>query len=229
MIIGLVLAIVDWFSVLALPAPPLVMDARGVTVWTARGWTLVPYAEIGDVRIAPGRIALETSRGEVATVRSRFAWNGEGLSDEDAQALAAQVTSAARRARGQGRPKDDRASQLESLLRRDGEPAREWLLRLDTLGRTLDAGGGYRGTSLDTKDLLAVLDDPEADPALRAGVARVLRSSAVPEAKIRIDAAVATTHDEQAARLLRIASSDDVDAAASEIGADEQMQGRRRT
>jgi len=220
MMLGLVLTFVDWFSGLALPAPPIGMDARGVTVWTKAGWSLVPYAEIGDVRVEPDRIVLETSRGEVATERSRFAWNGEGLSDEDARALAAQVTSAARRARGQGRPKDDRASQLETLRRRDDEPAREWLLRLDALGRTLD-GGGYRGTSLDTKDLLSVLDDPEADPALRAGVARVLRSSAVPDAKIRIDAAVATTHDEQAARFLRVATGDDLDAAAFEIGSAE--------
>ena len=61
------------------------------------------------------------------------------------------------------------------VLRRNGESPRDWLARLDVTGQTLAAGAGYRGTTLDSEDLWAILEDPEAEPDLRAAAARVLR------------------------------------------------------
>jgi hypothetical protein len=101
------------------------------------------------------------------------------------------------------------------VLRRNGETAREWLVRLDMAGQMLSAGSGYRGNSLDAADLWTILEDPEAEPELRAAAARVLRHS--PDNRVRIDTAVAAVRDESTNRRLRVAVEDDLDEACQEL------------
>jgi hypothetical protein len=79
------------------------------------------------------------------------------------------------------------------------------------------SSSGYRGHTLDTQDLWAVLEDPEAEPNLRAAAARVLRHSPKPETRTRIDAAVAAVRDEGVNKRMRIAIRDDVDNASQEL------------
>src|SRR5262249_54758348 len=101
------------------------------------------------------------------------------------------------------------------VLRRKGETAREWLVRLDMAGQMLASGTGYRGNTLDTEDLWAILEDPEAEAELRAAAARVLRHA--PDTRVRIDAAVAAVREESTNRRLRIAIRDDLEAASQEL------------
>jgi hypothetical protein len=79
------------------------------------------------------------------------------------------------------------------------------------------SSAGYRGHTLDTEDLWAILEDPEAEADLRAAAARVLRHSQKPETRQRIDAAVAAVRDDVTNRRLRIAIRDDVDNASQEL------------
>jgi hypothetical protein len=81
----------------------------------------------------------------------------------------------------------------------------------------LSSGHGYRGNTLDAEDLWTILEDPEAEPVLRAAAARVLRHSPAPDARVRIDAAVAAVRDESTNRRLRIAIQDDLDGASQEL------------
>jgi hypothetical protein len=86
-------------------------------------------------------------------------------------------------------------------------------------GQLLASGPGYRGNTLDTEDLWAILEDPEAEAELRAAAARVLRHSRQPETRTRIDAAVAAVRDDDAQRRIRIAIAEDLDEASHELGA----------
>jgi hypothetical protein len=79
----------------------------------------------------------------------------------------------------------------------------------------LSAGAGYRGNTLDTQDLWAILEDPEAETELRAAAARILRHA--PNTRVRIDAAVAAVRDETDGRRLRVAIADDLDTASQEL------------
>jgi hypothetical protein len=141
----------------------------------------------------------------------------DSVSEEEAHALVEQIMGAAARARGLGVSKVDVMQRIEPL-RRNGEAPRDWFVRLDMQGRMLEtSSGAYRGNSLSPEDLWAVLEDPEADAELRAAAARVLRHSPKPEARVRIDAAVAAVRDEATTRRLRIALRDDVDAMQYEL------------
>ena len=128
-----------------------------------------------------------------------------GLSDTERKLLIAQINSSAQRARGFGPHKDDVRGRVE-MLRRNGDDPRSWLQRLDMAGQMLSSGGaGYRGQTLDVEDLWAILEDPEAEPELRAGAARVLKHAPQPETRARIDAAVAAVRDETENRRIRVA------------------------
>lgn len=193
----------------ALGEPPagVEMSAEGVRVQTALGPETLPYPFIQDVRIEEARIVFVGVDGrQVETPRTRSA---TGLDDDAAEAMRAQIVAAAARARGFGRPKQELAQRLEQL-RRDPhrESPRDWLVRLDAAGRMLRAGPGYRGQAMDPEDLWTALEDPEADGEIRAAAARVLRSSGAPEARVRIDAAMAATRDVATQERLRVAGSE---------------------
>jgi hypothetical protein len=192
----------------------VVMEAEGLRLRTPRGWFALPYPAVLKVE--------DHERGFVFTVpppyhqvaverAGRFIG---GMGAHERTALVSQVTAAALRARGLGPQKNDVTGRVD-VLRRNGENARDWLVRLDMAGQMLSSGPGYRGNTLDTEDLWAILEDPEAEPDLRAAAARVLRHA--PDTKVRIDAAVAAVRDEAAGKRLRVAIRDDLDAASEEL------------
>lgn len=193
----------------------VVMAPDGLRLRTPQGWFAVPYDAVrhvddGDV------LAFTVPDPYRLVVVQRSSPLLGGLSDDDRRVLVAQIDAAAQRARGLGPQKDDATGRVD-VLRRSGESTRDWLVRLDMAGQTLGAGPGYRGNTLDVDDLWTVLEDPEAEPELRAAAARVLRHSSAEEARVRIDAAVAAVRDESTNRRLRIAIRDDLDSASREL------------
>jgi hypothetical protein len=217
MLVGGTLSVVGWLN--RMQTPSVVMAADAIGLQTTRGWFRLPYDQLIDIRVEPRRLVFVVPPPfhEVAVER-RQPWGGDGLSDEDAAALVAQLKTAAARARGFGPQKNDVTGRVE-VLRRNGESPRDWLVRLDMAGQMLATGTGYRGNTLDTEDLWTILEDPEADAELRAAAARVLRHSGKPDTKIRIDAAVAAVRDDATNKKLRIAVQDDLDGASQELSA----------
>jgi hypothetical protein len=209
--------IVALASLAAAPAEPtIIMTARGLQLKVARGWLLVPYASIVDVSVHREAVAIVCAEpGSTLFVRRRPRVFGNA-SDEELAILAAQIRAASHRARGLGRPKDDVAAHLD-VLRRSGESLRDWLVRLDLTGQMLSAGHGYRGSPLDTGELWTVLEDPDADAALRTAALRVLRHLPTPEARGRIEGTLAAVRDESTSERLRIAACADVDTACEEL------------
>jgi hypothetical protein len=200
------------------------MTSEGLRLRTVRGWFALPYDAVLGVD--------EHKRGVVFTVPPPYGTVGVecsgptygGVTAHDREVLVAQIQSASQRARGLGPHKVDVSERLD-VLRRNGESPRDWLTRLDMQGRLLTTAPGYRGNTLDSEDLWAILEDPEADAELRAAAARVLRHSPHTDARPRIDAAVAAVRDEATTRRFRIAISDDIEAASQELSrieADEQ-------
>ncbi len=197
--------------------PTIVMDASGVRLATTQGWFGAPYAAIRDVRREGRRLTFEIGEPfRTVTVLAGHPWLGAGITDAEFRGLRAQLLSAAARARGLGRPKEDASSRLE-MLRRQNEAPRDWLVRLDTTGQMLASPAGYRGLSVDADDLWTTLEDPEADPELRTAALRVLRHLGTPDARTRIAEAIASVHDDREGRKLRVATTDDVDAASQEL------------
>ena len=198
--------------------PSVVMAAEGLRIQTKQGWFTVPYDHVLGVEPIPGalrfRVPPPYNSVDVETSGNLI---GAGLGPDDRDALIKQIMSASARARGLGTSKNDVTGRVD-VLRRNGEPPRDWLARLDMAGRMLEASvAGYRGHTLDTEDLWAILEDPEAEADLRAAAARVLRHSQKPETRQRIDAAVAAVRDETTNKRLRIAIRDDVDNASQEL------------
>lgn len=196
--------------------PSIVMTSTGIRLRTPRGWFALPYEALRDITENPTQFVFSVPEPYNWVVVDKSRAITGGLSDADRQVVTAQLMAAALRARGMGPQKNDVTGRVD-VLRRNGESARDWLVRLDMAGQMLAAGSGYRGNTLDVQDLWAVLEDPEAEPELRAAAARVLKHSQAPETKVRIDAALAAVRDDRTTRRLRIAVQDDLDGATEEL------------
>ncbi len=208
------------------PPPTIMVAPDALRVATAAGVIAIPYDQVGAVEADRNGLTVHARTGghTVSTKLSR------GLVGSDvADGITRQIVAAASRARGLGVAKTEVTGRVEVLRRKDESP-REWLTRLDVAGQMLGAGApGYRGHSLDSEDLWAILEDPEAEPDLRAAAARVLRHERKPEAKIRIDAAIAAVRDQATDRKLRIAIRDELDAATVDVEfASEPLPNERR-
>lgn len=215
-LISVVLSLVGAFG--AAGPPGVVMAAEGLRLQTKQGWFTIPYDHVLDVEALDGALRFRVPPPyHSVDVEMSSALVGAGLGPDDRDALVKQIASASARARGLGASKNDVTGRVD-VLRRNGESPRDWLARLDMAGRMLEAStAGYRGHTLDTEDLWAILEDPEAEAELRAAAARVLRHSRKPETRTRIDAAVAAVRDDTTNRKLRIAIRDDVDDASQEL------------
>jgi len=199
-------------------AQSVVMTAEGLRIQTKQGWFTLPYDHVLGIEPVRGALRFRVPPPyHTVDVEMTGTVVGTGLRPDDRDALIKQIMSASARARGLGTSKNDVSGRVD-VLRRNGESPRDWLARLDMAGRMLEAStAGYRGHTLDTEDLWAVLEDPDAEADLRAAAARVLRHSQKPETRQRIDAAVAAVRDDATNRRLRIAIRDDVDNASQEL------------
>lgn len=213
-LVGLVLGLVELFG--RPPEPSVMMGADGLRLKTPRGWFALPYDAIQHLEAHRRGLVFSVPQPFVSVAVERVGPTMGGLSERDVKMLISQITAASQRAKGLGPHKDDVTGRID-VLRRAGESARDWLVRLDMAGQMLSSGPGYRGNTLDVDDLWAILEDPEAEADLRAAAARVLRHLREPTARVRIDAAVAAVRDEATNKRLRIAISDDVDGASQEL------------
>jgi hypothetical protein len=196
--------------------PTVVMAWDGLKLKSVRGWFALPYGMLAQLEDHRRGLVFHLPPPHPPVGVEKSAAIIGGLSQADRQTLIAQVTSAAQRARGLGPQKDDVRGRVDQL-RRNGESPRDWLTRLDMAGQMLASGSGYRGNTLDAEDLWAILEDPEAEPELRAAAARVLRHSTHADTRVRIEAAVAAVRDETTNKRLRIAVRDDLDGASLEL------------
>jgi small-conductance mechanosensitive channel len=203
------------------------MAAEGLRIQTKQGWFTVPYDHVLGIEPVRGALRFRVPPPyHFVDVETAGALIGAGLGPDDRDALIKQIMSASARARGLGTSKNDVSGRID-VLRRNGESPRDWLARLDMAGRMLESStAGYRGHTLDTEDLWAVLEDPDAEGDLRAAAARVLRHSQKPETRQRIDAAVAAVRDDATNRRLRIAIRDDVDNASQELAVLDAQEGQ---
>jgi hypothetical protein len=215
-LLAMILGLVGYFG--RDTPPSVVMAAEGLRIQTKQGWFTLPYDHVLGIEQVGNLLRFQVPPPyHSVDVETTSALIGAGLGPDDRDGLIKQILSAAARARGLGTSKTDVTGRVE-VLRRNGETARDWLARLDMAGRMLEtSSSGYRGHTLDTEDLWAVLEDPEAEPNLRAAAARVLRHSTKPETRTRIDAAVAAVRDEGLNKRMRIAIRDDVDNASQEL------------
>ncbi len=205
----------------------VVMTAEGLRIQTKQGWFTLPYDHVLGIEPVRGALRFRVPPPYHAVdVEMSGTLLGTGLRPDDRDALIKQIMSASARARGLGASKNDVSGRVD-VLRRNGESPRDWLARLDMAGRMLETStAGYRGHTLDTEDLWAVLEDPDAEGDLRAAAARVLRHSQKPETRQRIDAAVAAVRDDATNRRLRIAIRDDVDNASQELAVLDAQEGQ---
>jgi hypothetical protein len=135
-------------------------------------------------------------RASVVTVRSHDAGIAVGLADRIADAMAL--------TRHGGSPT------VAELLDRGGRSLEAWRA---ALGRLLQRGAQYRSAAISDDDVLGVLEDPAARPALRIGAALALRESADPDARRRVRIAAAACADEETRAALEAAAEDHLDAA----------------
>ncbi|MCL2723849.1 MAG: hypothetical protein FWD69_05370 [Polyangiaceae bacterium] len=206
--------------------PNIVMMPEGLRILTPRGTYDVPYACVRDVERSKGSVTVSTTFPNVPRVDVPAAGTWRGLSDEAMRNFKAQVMSAVSRAQGMGTQKEDVSVRVDNLRRR-GESPREWLSRLDTVGQLLSTSAGYRSHSIDAADLWTVLEDPDADVELRTAAARVLCHSREPNARVRVDASLATAHD-SATNKLRIAVEDNLEIASTQLDYLDAIDGRTK-
>jgi hypothetical protein len=190
-------------------------------------YRFVPYHLIEEVAEEKGAVALTLAKPYGALripLPSPSALDGG--SDADVAAFAAQLRTAARRARGDRAPEPSVSPAVETL-RRQGESVKAWLERLDATAQAMRAGSIYRGAAVSAHELREALDNHDADPELRAAAARVLLRVDPGEARPHVDAAVATLRDADARRRLRLVA-DEVDEADGEaLEALEALEARR--
>jgi hypothetical protein len=210
--VGAILGLIGLLSARA--EPSIVMGADGLRLRTPRGWFALPYDAIHRLEEGPASLIFRVPPPYNSVAIERVGSMRGGIGAYESAIMQAQIEAASQRARGMGPHKQDVSGRLD-VLRRNGESARDWLVRLDMAGQMLSAGPGYRGNTLDVNDLWAILEDPDADAELRAAAARVLRHA--PDTRVRIDAAVAATREEGAQKKLRIAIHDDLDEASVEL------------
>lgn len=207
--------------------PSVVMGAEGLRLKTPRGWFALPYDAVQRVEDHHRGLVFSVPAPYFTIAVERVSPTIGGPSERERNVIVSQIMAATQRARGMGPQKDDVTGRVD-MLRRNGESPRDWLVRLDMAGQMLSAGPGYRGNTLDAQDLWAILEDPEAEPELRAAAARVLRHAPTPDARVRIDAAVAAVRDESTNRRLRIAIQDDLDGASQELASLDATEPRRQ-
>ncbi|HEY5145930.1 MAG TPA: hypothetical protein VII82_04155 [Polyangiaceae bacterium] len=196
--------------------PRIALTSAGIRFTEMPAWIPpIRYAEVCDASVGDDGVLLTTSTGPVMVPM------GKSLREER-EHLAAQVRSAAARARGEGPPPPALATPLTRLApRREArESERAWLERVDVAAAsiaTAASGDAYRGSGLDPRDLWAALESPDVPVRIRAAAARVLARVAPEEAKTRVAHVLACDRDVDACATIRGALEDDIETAAREL------------
>jgi hypothetical protein len=193
--------------------PRVALTTAGIRFTELPSWIPpIRYAEVRSAQVEPSGVLLTTTAGPVMVPM------GKSL-PEERKHLAAQVLSAAARARGEGPPPPAVPGTVARLAPRN-ESERAWLERVDLAAASVvhgASGDAYRGSDLDPKELWTALENPDAPVRVRAAAARVLARVAPVEARIRVAQVLACDRDDEARATIRGALEEDVDAAAREL------------
>jgi hypothetical protein len=190
--------------------PRVVLTAGGARLTDLPPWyPPICYADVLAANVDANGVVVTMKTGPVAVPM------GSSL-PEEREHLAAQILSAAARARGEGPPPPVLPPPLARLAPRD-ETTRAWLQRVDGAAASLSAASAYRGYDLDPKDLWIALESPDAPTRVRAAAARVLARVDPDEARTRVASVLACDRDPHACAVIRVALEDDVDVAAREL------------
>ncbi len=188
---------------------------------------LVPFADIHEAQRTDRGITLSVAaakgaRGTILIPIQTQSHLQRGMTGAEVDHALAQILSASERARGFGAPRTDVADRLE-VLRRGSEGTRAWLVRVDALAdRMKMAQHGYRDATIDKQDLLDALRDHDCLPELRVAAARMLVRVDAEASASEVAQIVEAVRDPVHARLIRIATDDDVEVVAREIDAHER-------
>jgi hypothetical protein len=167
------------------------------------------WADVVTADVHGDEILLRTSTG-VQRLPVR-----DGLPDER-EHLAAQIRSAALRARGEG-PLPPGVPTSMSVLVPRGEDPRAWIERVDATAASLQQRDGYRVAGVEEQELWETLESTDAPPALRAASARILARVAPEQAGPRIALALSQEHDPAARDRILGALEEDVELAAQAL------------
>ncbi len=196
------------------PRPRVALTRHGLLVAAPVGTiTLVPYANVVDVEVAPPHSVVVHTDDKPVTIAMA------GALAQERDHLVAQIRSARQRARGEG-PAPTGVPASIALLAPSERPDRAWLERLDATAAALSAErptatrNAYRLPEIDSGDLVKALANPDAPAPVRAAAARVLARIAPEEATIAIARALDGERDEDARALMRVALEEDVEMAA---------------
>jgi hypothetical protein len=202
----------------------LALRGDGLHVATRQGARCIPFRDVHSVAEVEDRMVITEASGWVTALPFPSTKLPRGLSREDRAVVMAQIRSAAARARGLGElPADTTA--LEPLAHRPGEPASDWLARVEQAANVFRSG--YRGATFGPEDLWRVADDPDAAPDLRAAAARVLvRVDA--GARPRVAALTEAVRDPRARALVRAGWDDEAGVTAEAEAALEEIAARQQ-
>jgi hypothetical protein len=193
--------------------PRVALTAAGIRFTELPAWIpAIRYAEVHGASVGDKGVLLTTNTGAVMVPM------GKSL-PEERKHLAAQILSAAARARGEGAPPPALPNPLARLAPRN-ESERAWLERVDMTAASVvhgAAGQAYRGSDLDPKDLWSALENPDAPARVRAAAARVLARVAPVEARTRVAEVLASDRDPEARAYIQGVLEEDVDLAAHEL------------
>ena len=169
---------------------------EGAYLPTPTGHCFAEYEKLGRVDPADGALVCQVGDEPFVLVRSRT------LPAAEIELIASHLTSAKRRALGEGPLAVDVRERLRVLERGDA-PLGAWLARLEGIA----VGGGYRGGAVEADDLRVAVGDPDLDVELRVAAARVL-ARVDPEVRVRVAELANTAPNAPRARALRVATGD---------------------
>jgi hypothetical protein len=199
--------------------PRLLLTAGGFVVFEPAP-SMVRYADVRDATIAGDDVVIFVEGGPAPVVVQL-----PHLRPEEREHIAAQLRSAADRARGRGALAQHLPPGVAVLAPRE-ENGRAWLERLDAAAASLAAASaadrpadiaGYRGATLRVDDLWSALEDPDTATPVRAAAARVLARVATDAGRHRIARLLDAERDAGVRAMLRIAAEDDAEEAAQKL------------
>lgn len=167
------------------------------------------WREVRRAHATAGGVMVETAGGDQFVPLRR-------AGAEERALFAAQIDSAAARARGEGPPPPAVPASLAVLAPRD-ESARTWLERVDTAAATCLDPAGYRQTGVEEDDLWTALERPDVPGPIRAAAARILARVRPYRAGPRIAQVLAQEHSESVRTRIRAALEEDVSVAARQL------------
>lgn len=171
----------------------------------------IQYSDIESVEVQRRGITVLLREG--SSDRRSIGVRLPGLSPTELAHVATHILSAAKSsAAGTNEPRSPAWKRLHDLSRRQDEPVRAWLSRLDTLD-TSPSADPYRHTAIERVDLASMIADVQAPVALRVAATRVLRRIDPEDTRRRIGQVEARSEPE-VARRLRIAAEEDLDDAS---------------